>query len=64
VIQPTFPGLAPRALCGYCDRELVRVHDRFQCPRCAPILRTLGVGLAFDEVVEEFRRFQIKAARS
>lgn len=51
-------------LCGYCERPLVRVGDRYECPSCAPTLRTLGAGLPFDGAVAAYQEFQREAWRT
>jgi len=56
-------------MCGYCERPLVLRaaygrRDRWECPRCAPILATLGAGMDLGEMVRAFRTFQREAARS
>lgn len=60
--QPSLFGEASR--CGYCERELQAdpFHPGcFACPRCAPILRSLGAGLDFDGMLRAFARFQREA---
>lgn len=39
------------ATCGYCNRELVKRGDRFECARCAPLLAEV-------KTVEEWTAFQ------
>lgn len=60
-MQPSLFGVTR---CGYCDRFLVRIEDRYECARCAPILRTLGRFLPYEAFVVAFAAFQRAAWES
>ena len=51
------------AQCGYCDRHLVTCENGYECPRCAPLLRSLPL-VGYADTIRKWRQFQRDARRS
>ena len=47
--------------CGYCLRRLVTAERGYECPRCAPLLRSLLAVPDYEITLAAFRRFQQQA---
>jgi len=54
--------------CGYCHGPLADAGDRFECPRCVPLLATIAeerrAGLSFDEWQRAWVRFEREAVKA
>jgi hypothetical protein len=51
------------AQCGYCDRHLVACERGYECPRCAPLLRSLPGAQQYASTLAAFGRFQRDARK-
>lgn len=46
------------ARCGYCERNLVACERGYECPRCAPLLRSMPGYRQYASTLAAFAQFQ------